>query len=100
MKIIYMLLGWIFTCCAFGYAQQAPGIKELYSAGTSIRNYYFGFSDLAFSIGGVMGLLGGLRVFSNWQAGLRHIDAQVSGWFFSCLFLLLSGVFLRGLFQL
>ena len=80
-------------------AQTPPGINELYSIGGEMHEYYFHFSDLAFIIGAITGLLGGLRVYANWQAGQHHIDAQVSAWFFSCLFLMLCGVFLRGLFN-
>ncbi|RZM19025.1 MAG: DUF4134 domain-containing protein, partial [Pedobacter sp.] len=48
----------------------------------------------------ISGLLGGLRVYANWQAGRHHIDRQVMGWLFSCIFLNVCGVFLRGLFGL
>ncbi|KQM69219.1 plasmid transfer protein [Pedobacter sp. Leaf216] len=81
-------------------AQDPPGISELYQASGTMKGYYHGFSDLVFLLGAIVGLLGGLRVFANWQSGRHHIDAQVSGWFFSCLFLLLSGTFLRGVFGL
>jgi hypothetical protein len=86
----------LVPCCA----QDPPGIAELYQVSGAMQGYYNGFSDLSFVLGGIVGLLGGLRVFANWQAGRHHIDAQVTGWFFSCLFLLLAGVFLRGLFGL
>lgn len=82
------------------YAQDPPGIAELYQVSGTMHRYYGGFSDLVLVLGAITGLLGGLRVFANWQGGRHHIDRQVMGWFLSCLFLLLTGTFLRGLFGL
>lgn len=79
---------------------QVPGISEFHQASTQIKNHYFSLSDLSFMLGAIMGLLGGLRIFANWQSGRHHIDQQVAGWFFSCIFLNVCGLFLRGLFSL
>ncbi|RZJ19977.1 MAG: DUF4134 domain-containing protein [Acinetobacter sp.] len=81
-------------------SSQVPGISEFYQASSEIKHYYFSLSDLIFVIGAITGLLGGLRVFANWQAGRHQIDRQVAGWLFSCIFLSLCGIFLRGLFGL
>jgi len=80
--------------------QDPPGIKEFYQASSSMHGYYYSFSDFSLVLGAIVGMLGGLRVYLNWQSGRHHIDAQVMGWFFSSLFLLLCSVFLRGLFGL
>jgi len=81
-------------------AVAQPGISEFYSASAEVKDWYFSLSDLVLVIGAITGILGGLRVYANWQMGKHHIDAQVMGWFFSCLFLSLISVFLRGLFRL
>ncbi|MEJ2881049.1 DUF4134 family protein [Pedobacter sp. GR22-6] len=75
-----------------------PGIAEFYNAGNEVQRWYFSFADLVLVLAAIAGMLGGLRVYANWQSGSRHIDAQVMGWFFSCLFLLLVGTFLSALF--
>jgi len=77
---------------------QVPGISEFSQASGEVRSWYFSFSDLVLVLGAVTGLLGGLRVYSNWQSGKHHIDSQVMGWFFSCLFLSLLGATLKALF--
>ncbi|WP_225554504.1 DUF4134 family protein [Sphingobacterium bovistauri] len=87
----------LFLSPLIGNAQ--PGINDFYSATREVHRWYFSFSDLILVIGAIAGILGGLRVFTNWQSGKHHhIDAQVMGWFFSCLFLTLIGVFLRALY--
>lgn len=80
------------------YASAQPGLAEFKEVRKEVNTWYFNFSDLALIIGAVCGLLGGLRVYSNWQSGKHHIDAQVMGWFFSCLFLSLVGAALKALF--
>jgi hypothetical protein len=79
-----------------GFGQ--PGINELNQVGTTVRQWYFSLSELVMVMGAISGMLGGLRVYASWQAGRHHMDAQVMGWLFACIFLsLISGV-LRALF--
>jgi len=99
--IVFGTLVLVAICLLNGIAASAqPGISEFYSASSEVHRWYFSLSDLVLVIGAITGILGGLRVYANWQMGKHHIDAQVMGWFFSCLFLSVMGIFLRGLFGL
>ena len=84
----------LFSLCA----TAQPGLDQFYKASAEVNRFYFSFYDLTLVIGAVFGLLGGLRVYSNWQSGKQHIDAQVMGWFFSCLFLSIVGNALKAIF--
>ena len=91
-----------FFAAAFpALAQGPPGIDEFNQATQQIHSVYFSMSDLVLVIGAITGILGGLRVYTNWQiGGHRHrhpIDRQVIGWFCSCLFLILAGIFIKAL---
>ncbi|WPU95764.1 DUF4134 family protein [Mucilaginibacter sabulilitoris] len=79
-----------------GFAQ--PGINEFNQVRTTVRQWYFGLSDLAAIMGAISGMIGGLRVYVCWQTGRHHIDAQVMGWLFACIFLSIISVVLRTLF--
>lgn len=83
-------------------AQGPPGINEFYQAEGQMHGIYYSMSDLALVIGAITGIIGGLRVYTNWQiGGHRHrnpIDSQVIGWFSSCLFLILAGIFIKALY--
>jgi hypothetical protein len=87
-----------FALPFLGFGQSPPGISELYSASGEVSRWYFSLSDLVLILGAISGMFGGLRVYSNWQSGKHHIDAQVMGWFFSCLFLSMLGAILKALF--
>lgn len=88
-----------FTVIFFAlYTTAQPGLDEFEKVTKEVNDWYFNFSDLALVIGAVCGLLGGLRVYNNWQSGKHNIDAQVMGWFFSCLFLSLVGATLKAFF--
>ena len=79
-------------------AQAPPGVAEFNEVETDMERFYIALSRLSIVIGAVSGLLGGLRVYNNWQMGKHHIDLQVIGWFGACLFLSTIGFFLSGLY--
>ncbi|OYD42706.1 DUF4134 domain-containing protein [Sphingobacterium cellulitidis] len=95
IRFVTVFLAVIFLALC---ATAQPGLSEFREVRREVNTWYYNFSDLAFVIGAVCGLLGGLRVYNNWQSGKHHIDAQVMGWFFSCLFLSLVGAALKALF--
>jgi hypothetical protein len=80
------------------YGQSPPGVTEFNEVESDMERIYVALSRLSFAIGAVSGILGGLRVYNNWQMGKHQIDIQVISWFSACLFLSIMGFFLSGLF--
>lgn len=80
------------------FGQSPPGVSKFQEVETDMKSFYVALSRLSFAVGAVSGLLGGLRVYNNWQMGRHQIDVQVVSWFGACLFLATMGFFLSGLY--
>ncbi len=49
-------------------------------------------------LAGILGIIGGLRIYHNWQMGQPGIDEAVLAWFLSAVFMVLAGAFLQAVF--
>lgn len=79
-------------------AQSPPGLAEIGQATNEISFMASAMLNLSLVIGALFGLVGGLRVYNNWQMGKDRIDVQVISWFAACLFLLVANIFIKALF--
>ena len=77
-------------------AQLQQGLS---SAETTVRNAFTYAGPLVLAIGGVVGLVGGIRVYIKWQNGDQDINKHIVGWVGSCIFLLLVGTILTSFFS-
>lgn len=68
------------------------------AAATEVKDVFANVSNLVLMIGGVVGLVGGIRVFVKWQNGDNDIQKQIVGWMGACVFLLLTGTALKTMF--
>ena len=75
-----------------------PGLSEFRQVRKEVNDWFYWVTDLIFVIGAVAGILGGARVYANWQAGRRHVDQEVIGWFLACVFLNAMAVAIRVLY--
>jgi Domain of unknown function (DUF4134) len=75
-----------------------PGIDEMNQARQSLSSNFFSAVDCAFVLAGILGIIGALRIYHNWQLGRQGINEEVSAWFFAALFMVLAGAFLRAVF--
>lgn len=80
-------------------AQIPPGIPEINEGKEHMARNFRALSSAVLVLGSLFGLMGGLRVYQNWQMGKRNIDVEVAGWFGACIFLSLLGLFLSALYQ-
>jgi len=90
----------IFSCCwllALGASAQ-PGIDEMQQAQQQLSSSFFSALDWAMVMAGILGIIGGLRIYHNWQMGYPQIDEMVLAWFFAAVFMVLAGAFLQAVF--
>lgn len=86
-------------CCLLALGANAqPGISEMQQAQQQLTSSFFSALDFALVLAGIFGIIGGLRIYHNWQMGHPRIDQQVAAWFFAALFMVLAGAFLRAVF--
>lgn len=76
-------------------AQIGVGVD---AAANEVKGIFTNVSNLILMIGGVVGLVGGIRVFSKWQNGDNDVQKQLVGWMGACVFLLLTGTVLKTMF--
>ncbi|RZK07573.1 MAG: DUF4134 domain-containing protein [Flavobacterium sp.] len=51
-------------------------------------------------IGGLVGIVGGVRVYSKWNSGDPDINKELMGWGGSCIFLIVSSLIVKSFFGL
>nr|WP_181718659.1 DUF4134 domain-containing protein [Pedobacter sp.]QJS06238.1 plasmid transfer protein, TraE family [Pedobacter sp.] len=88
----------LFCCLNFSIYAQAPGIQEFGDATRMVKGQYTAMTYVVSTLGAIFGLVGGIRIYNNWQSGKHNIDAQVMGWFGAFLFLQLIAVFIKALY--
>lgn len=76
------------------------GVTGLNSATTTLKTYIGPVTTVTLVIGGIVGLVGGLRVYSKWNSGDQDINKELMGWGGSCLFLVLSSLVVKAFFGL
>jgi len=88
-----------FCCCLLALGAMAqPGITEMQQAQQNLTSSFFSALDFALVLAAIFGIIGGLRIYHNWQMGHPRIDEAVASWFFAALFMVLAGTFLRAVF--
>lgn len=76
------------------------GVTGLNTATTTLKTYVGPVTNTTLVIGGIVGLVGALRVYSKWNSGDQDINKELMGWGGSCLFLVLSSLIVKAFFAL
>jgi len=78
-------------------ADVDAGITE---ATTKLKGYFKTGTDLMYAIGGVVGLVGAIKVYQKWSAGEPDTSKVASAWFGACIFLVVVATVLKAFFKL
>lgn len=74
------------------------GTVGIDAATSSLNTYVDPLSTLILSIGAVVGLIGGIRVYIKWNSGDNDVNKELMSWGGSCLFLILVSVVIKAFF--
>ncbi|WP_214070051.1 DUF4134 family protein [Mucilaginibacter sp. dw_454] len=75
-----------------------PGIDEMQQAKQDLSQSFFSARDASLILAAILGIIGAVRIYHNWQMGKERITGDVAAWFFSALFMVLLGAFCHALF--
>ena len=67
-------------------------------APSEIKKYKAGAKLLINAVAGVVGLIGGIRIFNKWQNGDQDVTKEIIGWVGAVIFILLVPTVLDSMF--
>ncbi|MBQ0081499.1 MAG: DUF4134 domain-containing protein [Alistipes sp.] len=88
-----LFLGFVFRCWA-----QGNGLAGINEATSVISSYFEPVLKLIYAIGAIIGLIGGVRVYSKFSSGDHDVGKTAAAWFGACIFLIVAGTVLRAFF--
>ena len=94
-KFFLMTSSLLYVLTAFAQNSGTAGITE---ATTMITSYFDPATKLIYAIGAVVGLIGGVKVYSKFSSGDPDTSKTAASWFGACIFLIVSATILRSFF--
>lgn len=76
------------------------GVNGLNTATTTLKTYVGPVTNITLVIGGIVGVVGAIRVYSKWNSGDQDINKELMGWGGSCVFLVVSSLVVKAFFSL
>ena len=87
-----------FTLAAIGAFAQGNGSAGITEATSMVTSYFDPATKLIYAIGAVVGLIGGVKVYSKFSSGDPDTSKTAASWFGACIFLIVSATILRSFF--
>lgn len=84
--------------CAVVFAQGGSGSNGINAATNEVKTYFDPAVKLMYVIGAVLGIIGGVKVYSKWNQGDPDTTKTAAAWFGSCIFLVVVATILKGFF--
>ena len=92
---IFLILMLPATLASFAQGNGMAGISE---ATNMVTSYFDPLTKLIFAVAAVLGLVGGVRVYSKFNSGDPDASKSATTLFLSCVFLVIVGTVLRSFF--
>ena len=77
---------------------QGNGLSGINQATSMVTSYFDPATKLIYAIGAVVGLIGGVKVYSNFSSGDPDTSKTAASWFGACIFLIVAATILRSFF--
>lgn len=96
MKKIILFYVMLFTVT--GAFAQGNGMQGITDATSMVTSYFDPATKLIYAIGAVIGLIGGVKVYSKFTSGDPDTSKTAASWFGACIFLIVAATILRSFF--
>ena len=77
---------------------QGNGVGGITEATGMVTSYFDPATKLIYAIGAVVGLIGGVKVYSKFSSGDPDTSKTAASWFGACIFLIVAATILRSFF--
>ena len=94
-KILFALFVAATLINSFAAGNGMAGINE---ATSMVSGYFDPGTKLVYAIGAVVGLIGGIKVYSKFSSGDPDTSKTAASWFGACIFLIVAATILRSFF--
>ena len=94
-RFIFAAMMLLATTGAFAQGNCISGITE---ATNMVTSYFDPGTKLIYAIGAVVGLIGGVKVYSKFSSGDPDTSKTAASWFGACIFLIVAATILRSFF--
>jgi hypothetical protein len=79
---------------------QADGNTGITQATTMVSGYFDTGINLMYAVGGLLGLIGAVKVYQKWSHGDHDTGKVAAAWFGSCIFLVVVATLIKAFFGL
>ena len=77
---------------------QGNGLSGINQATNMVTSYFDPATKLIYAIGAVVGLIGGVKVYSKFSSADPDTSKTAASWFGACIFLIVAATILRSFF--
>jgi hypothetical protein len=95
LKSVLTLFFSFWVMALFAQGDGSAGITE---ATNMVTSYFDPATRLIYAIGAIVGLIGGVKVYSKFSSGDPDTGKTAAAWFGACIFLIVAATILRSFF--
>ena len=96
IKFLFTAVALLMT--AMSAMAQGNGSAGITEATQMVTSYFDPATKLIYALGAVIGLIGGVKVYSKFSSGDPDTSKTAASWFGACIFLIVSATILRSFF--
>jgi len=86
------------TLTAISAFAQGDGSAGITQATQMVTSYFDPATKLIYAAGAIIGLIGGVKVYSKFSSGDPDTGKTAASWFGACIFLIVAATILRAFF--